>query len=219
MREQVYHIVVRLCHYGGVPRVLDTDRRRREIGEAALRVLVAEGPGGLSVRKVAAEAGLPPSSLRYVFPSQAAIREQALSLVAERIGERVAEIVADDDTGWARRALYEVLPLDPERRLEMEAYLALASAGREDPAVAEAYHRTQRLVREVCGQALVRLIGPEAATDDEIDRLTALVDGLALHLVRRRGTPEADGPDAAWAVRLLDADLARLPTARGTRTD
>ncbi|WP_224390975.1 TetR family transcriptional regulator [Pseudonocardia sp. ICBG1293] len=45
------------------------DRRRRELIEATLRLVGAGGVAAVSQRAVAAEAGVPPSSVFYYHPS------------------------------------------------------------------------------------------------------------------------------------------------------
>ncbi|GAB2827593.1 TetR/AcrR family transcriptional regulator [Actinocorallia aurea] len=185
---------------------LDREARRRLVSEAAWRVLARDGLAELSVRNVAAEAGLPQSSLRYTFPTVASMREQAAELVIERLGERVARI-GGSGPDRARRVLRELLPLDDERRTEMEVYLALGTAAMTDPALRPAHRRVHEGVRRVCADALHDLTAaaptaPEDPTDSEVSRLHALVDGLALHIVR-----QDPGTDPHWAADILDTYL------------
>ncbi|WP_166844039.1 TetR/AcrR family transcriptional regulator [Isoptericola sp. BMS4] len=185
-----------------MPQRLDRDERRRQVSEAAWRVLVRDGLGALSVRNVAAEAGLPQSSLRYTFPTVASVRERAVALVLERLRERV-DAVPGTGEEWARGVLAELLPLDAERRTEMEVYLALGTAAMTDPTLRQAHRAAQDAVRDVCARALAALTGApsDPATVSEVH---ALVDGLALHVVRQ--DPDAD---ASWAREVLDAHLGR----------
>ncbi|WP_344248178.1 TetR/AcrR family transcriptional regulator [Isoptericola hypogeus] len=186
-----------------MPSRLDREERRRQVSEAAWRVLVRDGLEALSVRNVAAEAGLPQSSLRYTFPTVATVRERAVALVVERLTERVDAV--DPERGdWGRAVLLELLPLDDERRTEMEVYLALGTAAMTDPSLRDAHRAAQSGVRDVCVRALGALAG-RAARDVEVRQVHALVDGLALHLVR-----QDPGADVAWAVEVLDAHLAQL---------
>ena len=148
--------------------------RRREIAEAAWRVLVRDGVRELSVRNVAAEAGLAPSSLRYVVPTQEGLREHAIDLVLHRMNARIDELpVAADEPYRARAILLELLPLDQQRRTEMEVYLALGSEALTDPALLPTYLRVHEAARSTCKEALHVRLGraPETA---EIDRLHGL---------------------------------------------
>ncbi|MGW8566314.1 TetR/AcrR family transcriptional regulator [Isoptericola sp. NPDC055881] len=189
-----------------MPQRLDRDERRRQVSQAAWRVLVRDGLEALSVRNVAAEAGLPQSSLRYTFPTVASVRERAVSLVVERLRERV-DAVDVAAPGGPRAVLAQLLPLDAERRTEMEVYLALGTAAMTDPGLREGHRAAQDAVRDVCAGALAALAGGPAP-DGAVRELHALVDGLALHVVRQ--DPDAD---PGWALDVLDAHLARTAHA------
>jgi AcrR family transcriptional regulator len=203
-----------------MPRTVDLDDRRRIVGEAAWRVLVRDGPTEVSVRKVAAEAGLPPSSLRYTFPTQASVRDAAVALLVSRLRERVDRAAAATGGHDAARAvLLELLPLDDERRAEMDVTVAFAALALTDSSLRAAHEQTHAAVREVCALALEHLgtdgdAGgggaerapgtPELARAD-VELTHAVVDGLALHLLA-----QAVGTDASWAVTALDQHLALL---------
>ncbi len=186
----------------------DLERRRLDVSDAACRVLARDGLGALSVRGVAAEAGLPPSTVRYVFPTQAAMREHTITLVFDRTRERIAAIpegLPDGET--ARRILLELLPLDDERVVELDVYLALGNAALTDAALRPALDRVVAEMRAWCDR-IVALVGvPEDQRADEACRLHALVDGLAVHVTRL-----APGESGEWAIDLLDRHLTGLPT-------
>jgi AcrR family transcriptional regulator len=181
---------------------MDIDDRRRVVSEAAWRVLIRDGLTELSVRKVAAEAGLPPSSLRYTFPTQGSVRDAAVSLLIERLMTRVAHarMAAPGRTG-ARAILLELLPLDDERRSEMEVSVSFIALSMTDASLRPAYEKAQAAVRGICAQAL-ELIG---AAQGGVDLTHAVVDGLALHILGQQA-----GTSAEWAVKALDAHLVHL---------
>jgi AcrR family transcriptional regulator len=185
-----------------VPKIVDVEERHRRVSEAAWRILVRDGPTDLSVRKVAAEAGLPPSSLRYTFPTQASVRDVAVELLVDRLSARVALTTqAPSPLERARAILFELLPLDDDRRMEMEVLLALGTMAMTDEALQRTHLRVLHAVRDLCAQALELANVPL----DELQATHALVDGLALHLVR-----QAPGDDTAWAVQSLIIHLDRL---------
>jgi len=191
-----------------MPKTVDIAERDRIVSEAAWRVLVRDGLTELSVRKVAAEAGIAPSSLRYTFPTQASVRERAVALLVDRLERRVAAHAGRDGAGEdeARAVLLELLPLDDERRVEMEVSLALGAMAMTDHALWEAHQYAHRAIRSACTRAL----GLLGADPRDVAGTHALIDGLALHLVRQ-ATDEGDG----WARRALDAHIARLGTPVG----
>jgi AcrR family transcriptional regulator len=166
-----------------MPRSLDLEARERQVIEASWRVIVRDGVAALTVRNVAREAGLAPSSLRYVFPTQASVREKAIDAVLRQLRERVAAIPADSPD-WAPKALEELLPLDGMRRMELEVALALGVAAMKEPALQLLYAQVDGEARSLCQQActLLDLTEPTAAAE-----LHALIDGLALHTILTPG--------------------------------
>ncbi len=190
-------------------RSIDLDERRRAVSEAAIRVLVRDGLAALSVRNVSAEAALPPSTVRYVFPSQASLREHTIGLVSARTDERIRAIPDGlDPRERAHRIVLELLPLDAERVLELEVYLALGTAALTDAALRPALDRAVDEMRRWCDEVLELLGVPAAEREYEARRLHALVDGLALHVVRL-----APGDPGDWATTVLDRHLDEI--ARG----
>jgi DNA-binding transcriptional regulator YbjK len=193
-----------------MPRTINVEERQTLVSEAAWRVLVRDGLTELSVRKVAAEAGLPPSSLRYTFPTQASVRDRAVTLLVERMSARIALMTdAGTDAERARAILLELLPLDNERRTEMEVSLSLGAMAMTDEALRATHEQTHRAVRDFCAQALA-LLGDGGASDIHLDGMDvrathALIDGLALHLVRQR-----PGEDTTWAVAVVDDHVRAL---------
>lgn len=187
-------------------RSIDIEGRRRSVSEAAGRVLARDGLGALSVRNVAAEAGLPPSTVRYVFPTQSSLREHTITLVFDRTRERIAAIPEGlPPRERAHRMLLELLPLDDERVVELEVYLALANAALTDAELRPALDRLVAEMREWSDEVL-ELVGiPEGDRVYEVRRLHALIDGLAMHLVRL-----APGESGEWAIDVLGRHLGGL---------
>jgi AcrR family transcriptional regulator len=189
-----------------VTRSIDIEERRRSVSEAACRVLARDGLGALSVRNVAAEAGLPPSTVRYVFPTQASMREHTITLVFDRTRERI-DAIPDDlpARDRAHRIVLELLPLDEERVIELDVYLALGNAALTDVLLRPALDRVVREMREWCEEILGLLGVPTGVREYEACRLHALVDGLAMHVVRL-----APGEPGDWAIDVLDRHLDGL---------
>ncbi|MEP7762344.1 TetR family transcriptional regulator C-terminal domain-containing protein [Sanguibacter sp. 25GB23B1] len=196
-----------------MPKLIDHSAREVEVAEAAWRVLVRDGPTRLSVRNVAAEAGLATGSLRRSFPTQDALRVFALELVSRRVRRRL-EALTEQDTVRAtvRTYLEQILPLDDDRRVEMEVFLAIGTLALTDPGLRPAYDDAHAGLAHLCESTLRALVGsgegyaaPDLAM--EARRTHALVDGLALHLVR-----QPPGGSTSWARDVLDAHLDSLRT-------
>lgn len=186
-----------------MPRLIDHATREVEVAEAAWRVAMREGVRGLSVRSIAAEAGLATGSLRRAFPTQSALLAFSIALVVRRATARIRALPIDrDDPEFLFEALLQTLPLDAERRMEMEVFLVIGTASLSDPHLRGPYDAALDAIGGLCEHGIRSLLGAADATTSVVDleaaRLHALVDGLALHLVRQ---PES--APSAWAVEVL----------------
>jgi AcrR family transcriptional regulator len=204
--------VAQSCENAQVPRSLDHDARETAVGEAAWRVLARDGVTALSVRNVAAEAGLAASSLRYTFPTQAALRVFALELVARRAEERIRALPKGPTVrASVEERLRHLLPLDAERRLEMEVFLVIGTLALTDPVLRPVYDRASEGLRAGCVELLAALRTDPAYADLDVERETprlhAVVDGLALHLVY-----QAPEDPTGWATDALARHLDSLAT-------
>ncbi|WP_345413093.1 TetR/AcrR family transcriptional regulator [Pseudonocardia xishanensis] len=199
-----------------MPRRADHDARRAAIVEALWRVIRRSGLHGVSVRSVAAEAGMSPTALRYYFPSQLALLEQAMTDNVDSGRRRVVPLlVAATDRAGVERMLQELLPTDGRRRFDQEVYLAFATWALADPELAK--------ISEATGEGVLRLIARAvevlAASGEllpELDRtavancLDALVQGLTFQGCARPGTTSPEQMRATLSAYL---DLVCVPRA------
>ena len=126
-------MVARACYHNVMPRTIDLDARRVELAEATWRVIREKGIGAVSVRTIAAEAGLVVGSLRHVFPTRAELLEFSARLMIDRATARITAIEPTGDTlEDAVAVLQELLPLTADSRAELEVNLALIA---ETPAL------------------------------------------------------------------------------------
>lgn len=193
-----------------MPKLIDHARRREELAEAAWRVLLRDGVGKVSVRNVAAEAGLTVSSLRHVFATQDELLEFALELVLDRVRQRVEPLLPVADRRGVEAVACEFLPLSPERWAEMEVYLSLFMAAGTNPELAPHRDQAHAALRASCRNLISALdngtdLAPGADQELEAQRLHALLDGLAMHIVF-----EGVRGDTAGARRVLRAHLDAL---------
>lgn len=108
---------------------------------------------------------------------------------------------------YAERALAEVLPLDDQRRLEMEVWLALSIGSLSDAELRRECAENDAALAGLCRrlmEGVARDVGMSAdLAGYEASRLHALVDGLALQLVRQ-GPEEGCG----WATDVVHRHLS-----------
>lgn len=192
-----------------MPRRIDAEARSSAIAEASLRVLERDGLSGLSVRGVAAEAGIAAASLRRAFATQHALREFCLQLIEDRVTARIAAL---ELTGRALvdGLLLQLLPLDRERRLELVAQVQLGVLSLTDSALRPAAIRLSEGVDRVCHVALQLLaeagqFNPGRDPGYEAQRLRALLDGIAMH-----GLWSGELPEAGPMLRVLSRHLDEL---------
>lgn len=189
-----------------MPKLVDHEQRRSELGAAVWRVIRRDGVEAASVRKVAQEAGWSAGTLRHYFSTQTELLSFAIQMVAERIEARVGALRPPADPREAvEQRLHELLPLDEERRAENEVWLAFTGRALVDPQLRARHVEVDEELRSACLRALDELdsggrLRPGLDLELEAERLHGLLDGLALHTAMR---PDRISP------RLLRSVLAR----------
>ncbi|MGA5689859.1 TetR/AcrR family transcriptional regulator [Cytobacillus pseudoceanisediminis] len=174
-----------------MPKKVNHEEQKHILAKAAWRVIKKEGIEGASVRKVAEEAGLSAGSLRHYFSNQNELLEYSMNLVSERVKTRIQN-AAFTDNHFENMILVmgELLPLDEERRLEMEVWIAFNIKALVDPQLSElssrVYEEMKTGIRKIIeGLVILGLSGTEMKIEEEAGRLHALIDGLALHAVMK----------------------------------
>ena len=200
-----------------MPKVVDHEQRRRELGHAVWRVIRRDGGDHASVRTVAEEAGWSPGALRHYFATQSELLAFAMRLVVERIEARIAGLDrAADPRQAVEQVLHELLPLDDERRAENEVWLAFTARALTDPELRVQHDEVHDALHQACASAIDTLAaaGPAdtgTATALQAERLHALTDGLAVHTALR---PDLMRPDHIVAVMRLHLDALETSPAR-----
>jgi AcrR family transcriptional regulator len=179
-----------------MPRLIDHNDRNDEIAAAAFRVLARDGVAALSVRRVADEAGIATASLRRAFPTQDELRRFCFERLQQDVATRLLAV-----TGHGReramQAMRELLPLDDARRTELLVQLQLSRLALTDDDLQEQARELHEGVRRVCDAVIQDLaeageLGRSLDSHLETQRLHALLDGLALHLVWASSSDAAD---------------------------
>jgi AcrR family transcriptional regulator len=154
-----------------MPRAVDYDERRRELAEAASRLIARAGI-------VAAEAGLTTGSLTHYFTDKRDLLQCTLSVsLRRRVSRRGVEPGADP--GRALRAtLAGALPIDEDSRRHWMVTVAFCAeaAGDEELAATQrdAYREFRGYVADLVGRCGSHDAVPVA------ERLIATVDGVAM---------------------------------------
>jgi AcrR family transcriptional regulator len=203
-----------------VPKEVDHPARRRELADAACRVIARNGLSGTTLAQVADESGWSIGSIRYYFPNKDELVAAALWRVGERVDERIRQRTAGGMTlADLRAAVIELLPLDASRREEARVHLAFMAQAAVVPALADAAEGAAQRLQEPLAARIAYAVQagelrPDLGVEDEAARLRLLRDGLAIQLLI---TPrQASG---TWALAVLDDHLAALAPPSPDRRD
>ncbi|GAA0579223.1 TetR family transcriptional regulator [Kribbella sandramycini] len=177
-----------------MPKIVDHDARREEIAQALWRVVRRDGIRAASVRTVAAEAGWSAGAVRYYFPDQDGLLSFAMQLVSRRVGQRITALTErggakGSATAVALRYLEEALPLDEERMAEFDIWLSFMAQAQAESGVGTLHDTVEDVhngLRELCAELMHALYYAGSVREGlelnrEVERLHALIDGLALH--------------------------------------
>jgi len=187
-----------------MPKKVDHHERRALIADALVRVAARQGLEGVSLRHVAAEAGVSSGMVQHYFRTKDEMMAFALAAVRERNQDRVTAAVAPLGPAPAPRDLLRtmvvsLLPLDDESR----TYGRVAMAFLAYTAVRPEAGATLRAESGEMLDFVTDLIRRGASTPDPVGAaavLLALMEGLGVQLLGGYFT-------ADLALRAVDAHL------------
>ncbi|TDC65561.1 TetR family transcriptional regulator [Micromonospora sp. KC207] len=166
-----------------MPKKVDPQERRRLIADALMRVAAKQGLDAISLRHVAAEAGVSPGMVQHYFRTKDEMMTFALAVVGERSQTRVTEAVARLGDNPSPRALLRtmiaaLLPLDEQTRDDGRVALGFLAYTAVRPTAASA-------LREETAQMLDFMAGlvPSPKPDEAAAGLLALMEGLGVYLL------------------------------------
>ena len=201
-----------------MPKEVDHPARRRELADAACRVIARNGLAGTTLADVADESGWSIGSIRHYFPTKDELVASALWRVGERVDDRIRRSTAGGMTlNDLRAAATELLPLDADRREMSLVYLAFMAQAAVVPALAEAAEGAAQRLQEPLAARFAHAVKvgelpSHLDAEHEAARLRLLLDGLRLQLLTiPRYTP------VKWALAILDDHFSALAGARKLR--
>lgn len=172
-----------------MPKKIDHHKRKIRIAEATWKVIVNEGIEQASVRKIAKTAGLSTGSLRHYFSSQSELLRFSMEMVSNRVIERAKAREFPEGQSpleFLIEGVYEVLPINEERKIEMEVWLAFSAKVLVDSTLRELSNKVYNDMHQGLKNVIDTLQVLQYAKDGldfelEVNRLHALVDGMAMH--------------------------------------
>jgi AcrR family transcriptional regulator len=170
------------------PRPTVRAERRAAIVRATVRCLARDGYARLTMKRVAAEAGMTPGILHYYFRDKRAILGRAAATVMADLDRRVALETRGvrDARGQLRALLRACLKVATESRDFWTVFIELWGAALHDRELARLNRRTYARARRLLGDTVTRGVAAgtfrRAAPDEAAAVILALVDGLSLQL-------------------------------------
>ena len=177
------------CYPVLMPRTADHEHNRRRLSDATWELIADGGLESVSLRTVAARAGVSMGRVQYYFASKDDLLLHALRGAHTRMERRIEarlSVEPDDDPRVALLAILdELLGEHPETRDAIRVHLAFAARARDDERLAEVLtegdHEIRELAVHVVAQAKAQgRVGEDV--DPEIDGplLFALAGGLGV---------------------------------------
>ena len=172
-----------------MPKIVDHDERRRRIVDALWRLVEREGAGAISVRSVAAEAGMPKSTIGHYVGT---LPELLALAVQDVVDQTTAQVLALDlftlDAEKSVDAFLAVVPLTPRQRQRAQVWMLLVAQTSSNEELQPVLHHFNELVFDgiLFGLTAMRnqgLIPAHVDLEMEGRRLHALVDGLSLQVL------------------------------------
>lgn len=185
-----------------MPKIVDHEERRRLIVEALWRVVSRDGAAAVSVRNVAAEAGMPKSSIGHYVGTMPQLLSLAIAQMVTFVRAQSADMDrATIDVDKATDAMMTLVPTDARRRQMSEVWLLLLSQRNAEPELAPILSDLNAQVLEGLTEGLTALrsqglVDPSRDLGREARVLHALIDGLAVQsLTDPDSMPKSDVRD------------------------
>ena len=183
-----------------MPRVVDHAERRQEIVRAVWWIIAEAGIAGVTLRAIAARAGISMGRVQHYFPTRDAIVLHGLTAMIDTAQEEFP--LPEDPAGQLRVLLTHAIPRTDGQRLGAKVWYAYLAEGATDPAIAE-------IVREALQDNEDRATTLLSGDRDAARVLLAAADGIAYRALVGQISPD----EAEAAVERLITS-SRRPRAR-----
>jgi TetR/AcrR family transcriptional regulator, transcriptional repressor of bet genes len=177
-----------------MPRKVDHHSRRTAIAESVWRLIARGGSEAVTMRHVAADAGMSLGQVQHYFATKDALVSFAYELVTERVADRVSmrdDPATDEEPeprDVVRDALVEMLPLDEQRTLEAHVAVAFLARAAVAPELAAQLRKTHADLLDLIVDQLRRgqhrgTVPVDLDPVREARTLLAVLDGLTAHVL------------------------------------
>ncbi|MFE7509401.1 TetR/AcrR family transcriptional regulator [Promicromonospora sp. NPDC057488] len=186
-----------------MPRVVDHEERRWEIVFALWLVIAEQGIEGVSLRHVAAEAGVSMGRIQHYFGTKDALVLAGCTALVDRAYGGYQETADAAPRERLLHVMTQQIPRDDAGRIGVSVWYAYVAKSINDAAVRQVLAEARRGAEGECARLIRadRGVGAEEALT-QARRLLALADGLPLRVLVRDLEP-------AEAVAMLEAEVGR----------
>ena len=164
-----------------VPKLVDHDVRRREIAQAVWAVIAERGIEGVTLRSVAAEAGVSVGRIQHYYASREELVRDSCRELLKAATQRFEAVDDTTPVEKLRRLVLGRIPTTPEFAIGTSIWLAYEAKSVDDPVIAELVQRGHAGgVQEAA--ALLSECGVADASAVAL-RLMATAEGLAIRVL------------------------------------
>ena len=184
-----------------VPKLVDHDVRRREIAQAVWAVIAERGIEGVTLRCVAAEAGVSVGRIQHYHASREELVRDSCRELLKAATQRFEAVDDTTPVEKLRRLVLGRIPATPEFAIGTSIWLAYEAKSVDDPVIAELVQRGHAGgVQEAA--ALLSECGVADASAVAL-RLMATAEGLAIRVL-------VGGLEPRGATELLENLIAEV---------
>lgn len=196
-----------------MPKIVDHEERRRQIAESVWAIVSFRGFEAVTLRSVAAEAGVSMGTVQHYFANKDEMIVFACSEFVEMATSGAESLMAQANDPTApktiiRSIMQQTMPLTEEQRTGSAVWLAFVTRAAVDDQLGEFIRKAWSGLHDfVCSQITAAQETGQVSRDLDADleaaSLITMADGLASHLLVGQYTP-------ATAIEAVDHRLEQL---------
>lgn len=181
-----------------MPRIVNHEKKRKSIAEAAWSIIKKEGIEKASIRRVAIEAGMSAGALRHYFSTKDEMLLFIMDYYLEEGKKRSqSKSWSDNPLQAVAEVLLELIPIDEEKKIETSVWWILALQSLTSDTLKEKKDEMTNGMYELASSMIEILVLQGILSDStnvklEKSRLAALIDGLSIHALLR---PDVYSPE------------------------
>lgn len=168
-----------------MPKLIDHTARKKIVAQAVWKLLNERGVSAITIRNVAAEAGISTGSLRHIFDNRVDLLTYALDLIGQETEESMQAVsVQGQDVLNTIKVLEHFLPITPRSKAISRITLSMVSELRQVPGIKDILVARLEQIRSYFYEMLMHLDDAGQITTGtdlkvQANKLTVLSYGLS----------------------------------------